>query len=76
MDGIDGLATEPKQTNPRMAAQIAKADRENVMVLLVQLLKNDAAMEVLSEEHKIRLRQLVETGGEMVLGEREQSADA
>ncbi|TLD04338.1 uncharacterized protein PgNI_11971 [Pyricularia grisea] len=72
VDGIEGLGLEPKQADPRRAAQMAKIDRENVLVLLVQLLKTQAALEVLSEEHKTKLQQLMQTGGEMVLGEREQ----
>lgn len=72
VDGIEGLGLEPKQADPRQAAQMAKIDRENVLVLLVELLKSQAALKVLSEEHKTRLQQLMQTGGEMVLGEREQ----
>ncbi|TLD34303.1 hypothetical protein PspLS_00080 [Pyricularia sp. CBS 133598] len=74
VDGIEGLGLEPKQADPRQAAQMAKIDRENVLVLLVELLKSQAALDVLSEEHKARLQQLMQTGGEMVLGEREQPA--
>ncbi|ELQ35209.1 hypothetical protein M0657_007654 [Pyricularia oryzae] len=72
VDGIEGLGLEPKQADPRQAPQMAKIDRENVLVLLVELLKSQAALKVLSEEHKTRLQQLMQTGGEMVLGEREQ----
>jgi hypothetical protein len=66
--GIEGLGLEPKQADPKQAANVAKIDRENVLVLLTELLRNRA--EGLTEDHKTKLENALRAGGEIVLSEK------
>ncbi|KAL8370074.1 hypothetical protein RB595_000438 [Gaeumannomyces hyphopodioides] len=72
--GIDGLGLEPRQADPKQAANMAKVDRENVLVLLTELLRNQA--DDLSEDHRRKFEDALRIGGGIVVGERAEASGA
>ncbi|KAL8330959.1 hypothetical protein RB593_001758 [Gaeumannomyces tritici] len=72
--GIDRLGLEPRQADPKQAANMAKVDRENVLVLLTELLRNK--IDGLSEDHRRKLEDALRTGGGIVMGERAKASGA
>ncbi|KLU87292.1 hypothetical protein MAPG_06293 [Magnaporthiopsis poae ATCC 64411] len=67
--GIDGLGLEPRQADPKQMANMARIDRENVLVLLTELLRNQVDDD-LREDHRRKLEAALRTGGGIVMDER------
>lgn len=76
LDAIQGLGLEPQQVSldPAQAANMSRIDRENGLVLVAELLKQDAS--VLPQFRRSVFEEMLKTGGEMVLNERQQGHEA
>ena len=75
LDVIAGLGLEPQQTSsldPAQAASMTRIDRENGLVLVAELLKQDAS--VLPQFRRSVLEEMLKTGGEMVISERQEGS--
>ncbi|KAI0129707.1 GTP binding protein [Xylariales sp. AK1849] len=67
-EGLSGLGLEPQQVDPAKKAGMARIDRENGLVLIAELLQRcPQKLPVLPLE---RYREILTTGGEMVLSDR------
>jgi hypothetical protein len=68
---IEGLGLEPQQASPdpAQAASVAKIDRENGLVLVAELLRQDDG--VLPPSRRGVLEDMLKAGGEMVISERQ-----
>ncbi|KAH8903641.1 hypothetical protein BR93DRAFT_918402 [Coniochaeta sp. PMI_546] len=75
LDAIQGLGLEPQQVSldPAQAASMSKIDRENGLVLVAELLRQDAS--VLPQFRRSWFEDMLKTGGEMVLNERRQEGE-
>jgi hypothetical protein len=71
LDVVEGLGLEPRQASldPAQAANMAKTDRENGMVLVAELLRQDEVM--FPQFRRTMFEEMLKTGGQMVLSERE-----
>jgi hypothetical protein len=71
LDVVEGLGLEPRQASldPAQAATMAKTDRENGMVLVAELLRQDEVM--FPQFRRTMFEEMLKTGGQMVLSERE-----
>lgn len=67
MQRLQGL--EPKQVDPAQAANMARIDRENGLVLVAELLKQDEA--TLPGERRAVFEEMLREGGQLVMSERD-----
>lgn len=68
MQRFQGL--EPKQVDPAQAANMARIDRENGLVLVAELLKQDGV--TLTDDRRLVMEEMLREGGQLVMSERAQ----
>ncbi|OIW24676.1 hypothetical protein CONLIGDRAFT_102596 [Coniochaeta ligniaria NRRL 30616] len=75
LDAIQGLGLEPQQASldPAQAASMSRIDRENGLVLVAELLRQDAS--VVPQFRRSVFEEMLKTGGEMVLNERQERGE-
>lgn len=73
---VEGLGLEPQQASldPAKAANMVRIDRENGLVLVAELLRQDASM--LPQFRRSVFEEMLKTGGEMVVSERVKADNA
>lgn len=76
LDAIEGLGLEPRQASvdPAAKAGMGRIDRENGLVLVAELLRQDASG--LPPGRRSEFEEILKTGGEMVVGERQRDGTA
>lgn len=78
MDAIAGLGLEPRQASssldPAQAASMARIDRDNGLVLVAELLRQDTS--VLPQSRRSVFEEVLKTGGKMVINERQKEGVA
>ncbi|KAB5566109.1 hypothetical protein GE09DRAFT_1105528 [Coniochaeta sp. 2T2.1] len=74
LDAIQGLGLEPRQASLDSAqkASMSRVDRENGLVLVAELLKQDSS--VLPQFRRSVFEEMLRTGEEMLVSERQQNA--
>lgn len=72
MDAVQGLGLEPRQVDPAQAASMARVDRENGMVLVAEILKQEERL--LPPYRRSVFEEMLKAGGELVLNEREKDS--
>lgn len=78
LDAVMGLGLEPRQASisvdPAQAASMGRIDRENGLVLVAELLRQDAS--VLPQPRRSELEEMLKAGGEMVISQRQREGTA